>query len=280
MKKYIFLGISTVLILLIIICSVFFQENDREIPVSAYVRSGNSIEKISCWLDHDGIFYLFLPSYADLSDIQIENNIDSTVQIGFNELTDTMSLDGYSVGLPYRFVYKYRNHFNEATLVILQSAKLPTVYIETQSGTMDYIHTQKGNEEPGVIRVYSPEGILDYSGRIKGINGRGNATWEKSEKKPYSLKLENEADLLGMGMAEKWILLANAQDPSHIRNKLAADLASSFGLMYTAETEWVDLYLNGCYVGLYLLSERNEVHPQRVDLIKNSFLVSMEKKNG
>lgn len=39
----------------------------------------------------------------------------------------------------------------------------------------------------------------------------------------------------------------------------------------------MDLYLNGEYAGLYLLSERNEIHPNRVDIPEEtSFLVSWE----
>ena len=39
----------------------------------------------------------------------------------------------------------------------------------------------------------------------------------------------------------------------------------------------MDLYLNGNYAGLYLLSERNEVESQRVDIGEtDSFLLSME----
>ncbi len=43
------------------------------------------------------------------------------------------------------------------------------------------------------------------------------------------------------------------------------------------DSRWVDLYLNGEYAGLYQLSERNEVHSERVDIgQENSFLVSLE----
>ena len=69
-----------------------------------------------------------------------------------------------------------------------------------------------------------------------------------------------------MGAAKKWILLANAFDASNINNKMAYDFAAKAGCAYTPECRWVDLYLNGAYTGLYLLSERNEVDSQRVDI--------------
>ena len=40
---------------------------------------------------------------------------------------------------------------------------------------------------------------------------------------------------------------------------------------------WVDLYLDGQYHGIYLLSEKNEVHRERVGISGSGrFLVSME----
>lgn len=276
--KNILLSVSAGILLLILMCGMLFQNTDSALPISAYIKSDNEIEQINGWVDEAGAVYLFLPSYAELTEVRINNETETPLTIGVEELSESMTLDRYQVCVPYRLVYKSGNRLHETKVTFLQSEKLPTLYVDTQSGSMEYVHAQKGNEEPGTIRLYTPDGMLGYSGKIREINGRGNATWEMCEKKPYSLKLEKEADLLGMGTAEKWVLLANAQDPSHIRNKLANELANMLGLPYTVESEWVDLYLNGTYAGLYLLSEKNEVHPQRVNLEKLDFLVSMEKE--
>ena len=240
MKKYILPGILTMLLLAILTYSALVEEKAAVIPITAYVGSGTETEQIDCWADPDGVIYLFLPSYTDLKDVLIEKRDDWSVQIELQELSEPMSLAGYALGTPYRLSYGSGNLSCETTLVLMQSENLPAVYIDTHSGKMDYIHARKGNEEPGEIRVYNPDGALCHSGKIERMNGRGNATWEKSEKKPYSIKLQGEADLLEMGSAEKWILLANAQDPSHIRNKLADDLARALGFPYTAQAEWVD----------------------------------------
>ena len=91
------------------------------------------------------------------------------------------------------------------------------------------------------------------------------------------MTLSDRADLLGMGKAKKWILLANAYDSSHLRNKIVLDASAAVGPPYTPECRWVDLYLNGEYAGLYLLTERNEVDPERVDIAGDgSFLVSKD----
>ena len=84
---------------------------------------------------------------------------------------------------------------------------------------------------------------------------------------------------MGMGQAQRWILLANGYDASNLKNKVAYDLAKAAGMAYSPDSQWVDLYLNGEYAGIYLLCERNEVHPERVDITpENGFLVSREGK--
>ena len=141
---------------------------------------------------------------------------------------------------------------------------------------MDYVNQSRDHSEGGSLRLYTPEGTLDCSAGVQEIAGRGNSTWE-AEKKPYRLKLTAQQNLLDMGAAKDWILLADDFDSSHIRNKAAYDFAREIGAAFSPEAQWVDFYANGEYLGLYLLTERNQIHPQRVAIPEEeSFLVSME----
>lgn len=275
-KKNVIL-LTALLILLIFLMITSRLVAEKNMPISVTIESIENREKILGWRAND-TWYFFVPGYANLDKLIFELGTDTQVILNGKVIYSGMSCADFAFDVSYDVEYMVLGTKIKNQIVFMQSGGVATMFLNTQSGTMDYIHARKGNEESGLIRVYSPDGTLDYSGEIKNINGRGNATWEKSEKKAYSINLENETDLLEMGSAEKWILLANAQDPSQIRNKLTADLANMLGLPYTAESEWVDLYLNGCYAGLYLLSERNEVHPQRVNIDEDGFLVSMEKK--
>ena len=154
---------------------------------------------------------------------------------------------------------------------------MATVYIDTESGNMDYIHENKENKESGKISIYTSVEGIDYSGDLTSIKGRGNNTWDEFEKKPYNIELQNESNLLGMGKASQWVLLANADDHSNLRNKLVYDFSDEIGLEFSPDSRWVDLYLNGEYAGLYLLSERNEVHENRVNIDKtDGALLSIE----
>lgn len=104
----------------------------------------------------------------------------------------------------------------------------------------------------------------------------GNTT-ARFGKLPMKLKLSEKADLLGMGSAKKYILLANAYDKTLIRNALAFDLAQEMNLAYTSQYRFVDLYISGLYRGNYMLIEPVEVGPSRVAIhpAANEFLMEV-----
>ena len=100
------------------------------------------------------------------------------------------------------------------------------------------------------------------------IRGRGNTTWSAhlDLKKPYQFQLEQKVDVLGMGKHKTWILLMN--DETLVKNKLGLDLAQNIGLTNSSLGEFVDVFMNGRYLGNYLLCERVEISKERVNIAK------------
>lgn len=109
------------------------------------------------------------------------------------------------------------------------------------------------------------------------IRGRGNATWGQP-KNPYKVQFTNDAayaevsDLLGMKKSRNWALLADYFDRSLMRNHLALAVGNSAvfrdGLKWSPSAMYVEVTLNGDYVGVYLLSEDVRVDPSRLNLKK------------
>ena len=259
----------------------FWSYNNNEwaqvMPLTATVTSEGYEEAVTCWKDQWNDYYFFFPSYADPSKVQIYPCTGDEIWIGDHMLTKKgISGDQFSMNETYGMARFGQGNQYDGVIRFVQSGNMPTMFIDVASGDMEYIHRKKGNEESGTMRLYTTDGGLNVSGSIESIKGRGNATWG-SPKKAYSLTLTDAADLLGMGQAQRWILLSNGYDRSNLKNKTAYDLADAAGMAYSPDNQWVDLYLNGEYAGLYLLCERNEVHPERVDIAQdNSFLVSRE----
>lgn len=243
--------------------------------LAAEVGSGSRTERISLWTGEDGNHYLFLPGYAELSQVKLRTNAGGKVFLQGAAISDGRSCGDLELNTAYPLTDKAGS--DVGTLTVIRSGGVSSMFLETRSGSMAYIHEVRGNSEPGNMRLYEETGRQSYLGSVETLKGRGNATWWGSDKKPYSLELAASADLLGMGAAKKWILLANGTEPSQIRNKAVLDFAAEAKLEFTPECRWVDLYLNGEYAGLYLLTERNEIHRERVALeTTGTFLVSME----
>lgn len=113
-----------------------------------------------------------------------------------------------------------------------------------------------------VVDIYGNT-VEDADSKIKV---RGNST-SSGEKKPYNFKLSGKTELLGMGKAKKWCLLANCYEKTLIRNEMVFDFArNSTCLEYTPDSRFVDVYLNGILQGNYILCEAVEAGSNRVDI--------------
>jgi len=130
--------------------------------------------------------------------------------------------------------------------------------------------------EKGWDTIYKSSEGDPLTPETMSIRGRGNWTWNQ-RKKPYQIKVEKKLDLLGMGKAKKWVLLANVMDASLLRNQLFYDLANDIGLKYSPKIQPVDLFVNGEYMGSYSLATKPEVDESRVNIDENKdFLLEFD----
>lgn len=117
---------------------------------------------------------------------------------------------------------------------------------------------------PNLWITGAPGYIAEWVNSMSG--GTASFTQQQADKRPYQMKLSSKQNLLGMGSAKTWILLANHSDGSLMRNKSALDLAAEFGLPYTPQSRFIDLVVNGKYLGNYLLTEKVQEGGTRVPL--------------
>jgi len=120
----------------------------------------------------------------------------------------------------------------------------------------------------------------DYSGTGR-IRGRGNSTWLWYDKKPYRLKLDVKDKILGLKKNRDWVLLANYRDATDLMNTFGFETARWMGLPFTNHTRYVEVFLNGDYIGVYQLTEQIEVGGHRVDIDEtNGVLLSFDLDDG
>lgn len=270
MKKGKFgLALFSVLVLLAVLVMAIHTTPEPAPASPAVILAG--AEQVELWSPDGETYYAFLPSHADPDRMQLVSRADQ------------VTLNGASLPQPlavqetYELCWQEQGREYRAALKILPSAGLPTLYLDTQSGSMDVIHAEKGSAERGTARLYDETGTLTFRDSFSSLRGRGNSTWDVPEKKPYNLDLSEEADLLGMGVAKNWILLADALDASSLRNKIAYEFASDIGMEYAPRSRWTEVYLNGEYAGLYLLCQRIENEPGRLELGRDGVVLRMDR---
>lgn len=222
--------------------------------------------------ENDGVKYLFLPASADLTKLSltvtttpVSDKVLLTGDKGPAYLQGTVDLtavaaanaDGYR-----EITASVGKGADTLTFRVMQASAIPTMYLTSSDAAQgrDWVDASKSNAATGTMNLIGADGTPVYSGELKQIKARGNSTFTYAPKKSYQIKLAGAGDLLGTGEQVKtWVLLASYFDATQMHDKMVKDLAAKLGLPYTASCDWVNLYYDGVYRGIYLLSEKNSV---------------------
>ena len=253
-------------------------ENDF-LPVELVIGNGSTSQNIRLFVS-EGICYAFLPAYADLTGLQCSYGDEVvSVSLGGHVLSRGQSIETVEVGLAYELVITDQmSNTVEYPFVFLQSEELPAVFIETVSGSLDYVNAVKGNEERGNLTCITADGTLDSRGVVSKIKGRGNTSWSSNgARNQYNVRLKEAASVLGMKSARNWFFQSNTFDNSMMKNKLSYDLAREIGVPYAVDARFADFYCNGEYMGAYLICEKIEVAENRIDP-GNQYLVERDDR--
>lgn len=234
------------------------------VHIAQWDTNSDDADRVINWYESNGAYYMFIPASVDYESAWF-------VVPGAESLKAT--LDGVACPDSQRVCDAFGDK-TEVTLAangeeykikIIRESKVASVFIKTESGSLDAIHADKSHEESGYIEIVNADGGVEYDGVLDTIKGRGNSTWQM-EKKPYNIKLDEKTDLFGMGKSKKWSLIANHSDASLIRNVLAYEAAKRAGMEYTPLFVPVDVYINNNYEGAYLLTTRIEVDKTRINI--------------
>lgn len=127
--------------------------------------------------------------------------------------------------------------------------------------------------------VYSDGTVFDAPGKIKG---RGNSTWNY-DKKPYAVKFEKKQKPFGFPANKNWVLLAESCDPSLLRTAYMCAISKATDIEWTINYQYVNLFLNGEYMGVYVFTDKVEKSENRINIKKDGFIIEddnfYEKEN-
>ncbi|GGK44182.1 MULTISPECIES: CotH kinase family protein [Flavobacteriaceae] len=148
---------------------------------------------------------------------------------------------------------------------------LAHIYFNTEGGAPiiskdDYLY--------GVLTI---DGQSRYEDLVidSRIKGRGNSTWVLP-KKPYKLKLSEDASILGLAPEKDWVLLADYLDGTHLLNAVAFKVGQMLEMPFTNTIIPVEVTINNEYQGLYNLTEQVEVKSNRVNVGKDGLLLELD----
>lgn len=123
-----------------------------------------------------------------------------------------------------------------------------------------YLSAYKGNVLPGELFISEAGSMSEY--KVSEINGRGNDSFE-ADKKGFSIKFDERMDLLGLGDAYGFNLLPGYRDNSVLSYIVHRDLARELKLDFYHDYRLVNYYLDGEYMGMYMLTEKMEIDRNR-----------------
>ena len=112
---------------------------------------------------------------------------------------------------------------------------------------------------------------FNFEAAEAGIRGRGNNSWKHFPKKPYRIKFDEKRSMLGESKNKSWVLLAMYSDFSLTKDRLAFSMADALGTdAFSPSYHYVELYLNGEYNGIYLLTDQVDENKGRTE-VKEDF---------
>ena len=146
-----------------------------------------------------------------------------------------------------------------------QPTNLPLLVINSENEEMPQGRDKETKVKANFILINEGNVNVEKTGTIKL---RGNSSL-RSEKKPYLINFDEKTIVLDMPSKEKkWTLIPNMFDKTLMRNILGYKMSFIFGLKYTPSCRYIDLILNGDYVGNYMICDKIEVSKDRVDITK------------
>ncbi len=293
----VFAKLKVIFLLLLVVLPFFAFAQPEAMPEweNVYISYGNDRHKINMQQIGEKN-YLFLPPYIPFNAVPLRFQLtdpDASVTVGNTAGTiriqnsNTLDLSVLCGGEPYQLSLTAENKAGVSVLdlTIVPIQNTASLQIESSNPTgqgREWVESSpdKENKATGSLLMIDDGGTVVYDGGLSQIKGRGHSTWNM-EKKPYQIKLAQKTDLLQTAnegnAARTWVLLANAADPSLIRNNIVYDLSTALHMQPGIESRPVALFYDGEFRGAYLLCEKVQINPGRVDI--NELEKSNEEAN-
>lgn len=235
------------------------------------VYNAGSIEKDIEGKITNNAIVLVLTTETDLTKLKATFATNGkSVTVANVKQESTVTLNDFSKPLNYQVTAEDGSQ-RTYTVTFEWKISVPHIYIETANNTPI---TSKDDYLTGTVKITGSTAYPDFTATTK-IKGRGNSTWGLP-KKPYRLKLDKKASILGIAEEKDWVLLANYIDPTLMCNAVAMKTGQLLQIPYTNHIIPVDVTINGTYMGSYSLTEQVAVAKNRVNIEDGGVLMELD----
>lgn len=209
-----------------------------------------------------GGYVLYLPSELKNRQVQISLPYSERLVLeDIGELKNGDILSGYTCSQPYQMTLygPGENVIVQDELTIMQADSVPSLYISCEEKKFGDISTDKTQRLDVHYLALDTDGGVSSEGSAV-MSGRGNYSFGYDQK-PFNLKFSQADSVFGMSSCRKWTLLSEmaayrAENKEQMKNKFIFDIARQMGMEYVPESTFVNLYVNGAYYGLFLMTQR------------------------
>ena len=243
--------------------SVVFKCNDNPYQLN---------DDIVCDIIDDSIVICRIPNLVENKQLVPEFKYD-----GDKLLINDVQYEGgkYNFQRPVKITLAVGMITKDYKMFVHSFTGLPVVWIDTDgkediTSKEEYLNASFKLEEGQITR-----GVGDVIYDSLKIKGRGHSSWEL-DKKPYRLKFDKKISLFGDPKDKSWVLLANYNDKTMLRNQISLYLGKNSRLEWTPRAHFVELMLNGRYNGTYLLCEKIKVTENRVNIGDDGLLMEID----
>lgn len=251
--------------------------------VSFYVlsnRKKNSDDELLCFryrydediiiypFETEGKTYLFLPSGLDISDFVI----CSKGKVIMDDLS-------YPDGSQVITVETDRRY----DIDVVEMDDVATMFMDVRIGDIEAVNADKTKKTKARVNVKildeSSDQILNEKADIKG---RGSTSWLYHNKKSYNMFFYEDLGIMGMNKGRKWSLVSNPvddifNDDIFMDDNIVYGFARKLDFDFVPDCRYVNVYINGNYNGLYMITEKIGVEKNRLDLDhKNMYLLDTD----
>lgn len=202
-----------------------------------------------------------VPNGTDMSDLVATfTHNGSSVSVGGTPQTSGVDSQDFSdFATPVQYVVTASDASTRTYSI--RMFNLPVIYVDTPN---KQAITSKEIWIPGsTMTIRDTDGTVTVLGTQ--VKGRGNWTWEQA-KKPYAIKLDKKASILGMSTHKRWCLLSNCLS-YFFGNLMGYEMGRrTESLGWNPHGRYVELILNGTHVGCYLLTEQIKIDKNRLNI--------------